>query len=167
MTHAADFSEVLAELEARGLRLAIAESLTGGALSASIVDVPGASRVLLGAVVAYTNEVKVQVLGVDPDTLDTYGAVSAQMAGEMARGVKQLLASAAGIASGQVISIATTGVAGPDADGEHPVGEVFIAIDWNDEALEVQHVRLAGNRAAVRSGTVATVVELLRSLLAK
>ena len=167
MSHIADFSDILAELEQRGLRLALAESLTGGSLSSSIVDVPGASRVLLGAVVAYTNEVKVVLLHVSSETLELHGAVSAQTAHEMALGAKQAMAQACSLPLDSVIGIATTGVAGPASDGSHQVGEVYLAIDWPGLGVEVQHLRLSGPREAVRSGAVSAVESLLRSLLAK
>ncbi|MFM6963137.1 MAG: CinA family protein [Micrococcales bacterium] len=165
--HSSDFTDILADCESRGLRIALAESLTGGALSAKIVDVPGASRVLLGGVVAYSNAMKRELLGVSSETLNLHGAVSAQTAGEMATGARLKMAGAAGLSADDVIGISTTGVAGPDTDGEHQVGEVFIAIEWPGKGLEVAHLRLAGDRAVVRSGTVAAVADLLRSLLAK
>ncbi|PPK98476.1 nicotinamide-nucleotide amidase [Kineococcus xinjiangensis] len=139
----------------RGLTVAVAESLTGGALSSALVDVPGASRVLRGAVVAYATDLKAQVLGVREDLLAERGAVDADVAAGMCAGVRTLLGAAVGVS--------TTGVAGPDPqDGQAP-GTVFVAVaaDWLGPAGLVRHCDLAGDRAAVRSGAVAAALALL------
>ena len=81
-------AEVLKRLNAAGLTLCTAESCTGGLVGKLITDVPGASRVYMGGVISYTNEVKHCVLGVSRQTLDRHTAVSAETAGEMARGVQ-------------------------------------------------------------------------------
>ncbi len=159
--------KLLPEFEARGLHIAAAESLTGGMLSAAIVDVPGASKVLLGSVVAYTNSVKAHLLGVDFETLEVHGAVSAQTATEMAHRVRVLLGDAGGVSLASTIGIATTGVAGPDADGEHQPGEVFIAAEDQSGETHIEHHHFAGSRAEVREATLVAAVELLSSLLAK
>ena len=100
--------------------MATAESLTGGLVCAALTDVPGASAVVRGAVVAYATELKAQVLGVDPDLLATGGAVQAEVARQMATGVCRVL--------GADVGVATTGVAGPDPQDGHPVGTVFVAV---------------------------------------
>ncbi len=108
-------------LEARGWRLAIAESCTGGALADAITERSGISRVYLGGVLAYDNSVKTGLLGVKNDTLIRFGAVSTQTAIEMARGARA--------ATGAEIAISTTGIAGPDGGSvEKPVGLVYIGL---------------------------------------
>ena len=112
---------VVAHLKTHGLTLAAAESLTGGLITKRITDVSGASSVLLGGCVTYTNEIKHKLLGVKEDTLNTFGAVSAECAMEMAEGVRAAL--------GADIGVSATGIAGPDGGTEEtPVGTVFIGI---------------------------------------
>jgi nicotinamide-nucleotide amidase len=106
----------------RGLWLATAESCTGGAVVARLTSVPGASRYVRGAVVAYDNAVKERVLGVDPAALRQHGAVSEPVALAMAAGARRML--------GADVGLATTGVAGPTGGSdEKPVGTIYIAID--------------------------------------
>ncbi len=111
-------SELLKE---KGAKLAVAESCTGGALSAAFTAIPGASGCFLGGVVAYSDEVKVKTLGVRPETLERHGAVSEPTALEMAEGVRRLC--------GSDYALATTGIAGPTGGTpEKPVGTVWIAV---------------------------------------
>ena len=108
-------------LRQRGLTLAAAESCTGGLIAKRMTDLPGASQVFRGGVVSYTNEVKVAVLGVRQETLDRFGAVSAETAREMAEGVRRI--------TGADIGLSVTGVAGPDPDERGtPVGIVYIGL---------------------------------------
>lgn len=108
-------------LTARGLTLSVAESCTGGLLSARITDVPGASRFYKGGACTYCNEIKIKLLGVKPETLERYTAVSVQTAGEMACGIARTC--------GTDIGIGITGYAGPDGgeDGT-PVGTIHIGL---------------------------------------
>ena len=163
----ADFGDIIATLTRQSLYLATAESLTAGLVSAAIVDVPGASKVFLGSAVVYTNSVKQHLLGVSGETLELHGAVSAQTAEEMARSARGLLSAAGGVELAKTIAISTTGVAGPDADGDHQPGEVFIAIADQHGDVHIEHLQLPGSRAEIRQSTVAAVARLLRSLLAK
>lgn len=103
-----------------GDTLAVAESLTGGAVSASVVDVPGASAVLRGGVVAYATDLKAQLLGVAPALLAAHGAVHPDVAAAMAEGVRGRL--------GATWGVATTGVAGPDPQDGRPPGEFHVAV---------------------------------------
>ena len=105
---------LVAALTARGLTVAVAESLTGGGVTAAVVDVPGASRVLRGGVVAYATELKAALLGVDADLLARTGPVHPDVAAQMARGVRSRLDADLGLA--------TTGVAGPGRPGGAPAG---------------------------------------------
>ncbi|MFM5904763.1 MAG: CinA family protein [Micrococcales bacterium] len=159
---AAAASEAAAVLQAatnRGLKLAVAESLTGGLVSAELAAVPGASNVLLGAVVAYQNAVKQSALGVPQDSLDRFGAVSGQVALEMAKGARVRFAGHCGITDELVVGLATTGVAGPDAIEGKAVGTVFIALSSfaGDRVVEL---KLSGSREQIRQGTVGAALKL-------
>jgi len=149
--------ELLAAVGARGWTLAVAESLTGGLVSATLVDVPGASSVLRGAVVAYSTDLKATLLGVDPVLLEQRGAVDPDVARAMAIGVRARL--------GADVGLATTGVAGPDPQDGHPPGTVHVAVSTPD-GTHVRSLRLAGDRAAVRAqsadAALALGVEILR-----
>ena len=149
--------ELLAAVGARGWTLAVAESLTGGLVSATLVDVPGASAVLRGAVVAYSTDLKATLLGVDPALLEQRGAVDPDVARAMAIGVRARL--------GADVGLATTGVAGPDPQDGHPPGTVHVAVSTPD-GTHVRSLRLAGDRAAVRAlsadAVLALGVEILR-----
>ena len=139
-------------VEARNWHLATAESLTGGMVGAVVTAVPGASRVYVGGVVAYTDEQKMQLLGVSKDALLRCGAVSAEVASAMAGGCRVRL--------GGEVGIATTGVAGPASDSRGtPVGTVFVACS-TPQAEAVVPLRLSGDRGAVRRGSTREVLEL-------
>lgn len=104
-----------------GLWLAVAESCTGGMLGHLITNVPGSSSYFKGGVIAYANEIKLGILGVHSETLDSYGAVSEQTVLEMARGVRSLFNAD--------IGISVSGIAGPDGGTEEkPVGTVWIGL---------------------------------------
>ncbi|MDR2113690.1 MAG: nicotinamide-nucleotide amidohydrolase family protein [Bifidobacteriaceae bacterium] len=144
-------------LREHNLTVATAESLTGGLVSAVIVDVPRASEVLRGAVVAYANEVKRDVLGVDAELLEERGAVNATTAAQMALGVRKLL--------GADVGISTTGVAGPDpADGVEP-GTAIVACSWAKEEPAVRVLRLQGSRAEIRTQVVTRALELAEATI--
>ncbi|WP_447040351.1 CinA family protein [Streptomyces sp. DSM 118878] len=113
-------SELVRLLAARGETLAVAESLTGGLVAAELTSVPGASKVFRGSVTAYATDLKRDVLGVDGKLLDERGAVDAEVARQMAHGVRGMLGADWGIA--------TTGVAGPDPQDGQAVGTVFVAV---------------------------------------
>ena len=117
-------------LTERNLTLATAESCTGGFIANRITNVPGASEVFLGGVVAYSNEAKKKFLGVRPETLSRHGAVSEAVAREMAEGARKKF--------GADFAIAVTGIAGPSGGTKaKPVGTVFIALaDGSGTAVE-------------------------------
>ncbi|KRF22816.1 CinA family protein [Phycicoccus sp. Soil802] len=150
-------SQVVAALVGAGRTVATAESLTGGLVCAALTDVPGASAVVRGAVVAYATELKAQVLGVDPDLLATGGAVQAEVARQMATGVCRVL--------GAEVGVATTGVAGPDPQDGHPVGTVFVAVAAEGR-VQVRELALAGDRATIRAGTVEAALDLVAEIVA-
>lgn len=156
---AAAIVDALVEREAS---LGVAESLTGGAVLAELVSVPGASRVLRGGVVAYATALKVSLLGVPESLLREHGAVHPDVAIAMARGVRTAT-SVDGVAA--QVGIATTGVAGPDPLDGAPVGRVFVAVaDARSE--RVRQLDVPADRAGVRRVAVDAVLELLAEHLA-
>lgn len=154
-------AEVLANLQARGFYLAVAESLTGGLLAAELVAVPGASKVFLGSVTAYQNSIKQNLLAVPASVLESRGAVSAETAEAMATGVREQFARAAGVPIERVIGVATTGVAGPDADGDKPVGLVYIGLDLPGHRVSSYRLELPGDRAQIRAAAVLSALSEL------
>jgi len=154
-------AQVLQALQNRGLKLAIAESLTGGALSAAFVDVPGASNTLLGSVVAYQTELKQGILGVSKQLLKERGAVDPEVATQMAEGARSLMAEKCGLEIKSVVGIATTGVAGPDAQDGKPVGEVHIAIT-TDTRSSTYVFHFSGGRNEIRAQAVLAAIGALR-----
>ncbi len=154
-------AEVLANLQARGFYLAVAESLTGGLLAAELVAVPGASKVFLGSVTAYQNSIKQNLLAVPASVLESRGAVSAETAEAMAIGVREKFARAAGVPIERVIGVSTTGVAGPDADGDKPVGLVYIGLDLPGHRVSSYRLELPGDRAQIRAAAVLSALSEL------
>jgi len=155
MTHL-NADEIVAQLRQRDLTIATAESLTAGMLSSAIADVPGASAVLQGGVVAYNNTIKHRILGVSADTLAARGAVDIETAKQMATGVRERFGAALGVA--------TTGVAGPDPSEGKAVGIVFIALAARD-TTSAKLLRFDGNRAQIRQATVAASLQLVAEWL--
>jgi nicotinamide-nucleotide amidase len=155
---AARVAALIESLVSRGQTVAVAESITGGLLCSTLVNPAGASRAVLGGVVAYSSEIKRDVLGVDGALLADRGAVNAEVALAMARGVRERL--------GANIGIATTGVAGPDSQDGISRGTAFIAIDLgNDSHSVVEKVTIPGTRDDVRFGVVLVALELLENSL--
>ncbi|WP_092864863.1 CinA family protein [Quadrisphaera sp. DSM 44207] len=152
----------MAALRAAGLTVAVAESLTAGLVSARLADVPGASAVLRGGVVAYATDVKAGVLGVDAALLAEHGPVHEQVALAMARGARDLL--------GADLGVATTGVAGPRPQGGQPVGTVHVAVAGagagGRPVLRAERLALPGDRAAVRAAAAAAALRLLAAATA-
>lgn len=133
-------------LVAHQLTVAVAESCTGGLLGAALTAVPGASTYVRGGVIAYADTVKIDLLAVDREQLARLGAVSAEVAASMARGVAQLL--------GADLGIAITGVAGPGAEGTtKPVGLIHVA-GWLGGRTEAVELREGGDREANRAAAV-------------
>ncbi|MFC0598900.1 CinA family protein [Streptomyces palmae] len=146
--------EALELLARRGQTLAVAESLTGGLVAAELTAVPGASRSFRGSVTAYATELKRELLGVDGPLLERRGAVDAEVARQMARGVRRLLGADWGVA--------TTGVAGPAEQDGKPVGTVFVAVRGPGGAGSVAELRLDGDRVGIRADSVRAALDLLR-----
>ncbi|MBF7083044.1 competence/damage-inducible protein A [Desulfallas sp. Bu1-1] len=152
-------NEVLEEvvgrlLVERGMTVSLAESCTGGQVMKRLSDIAGSSRYLLGGVVAYSNEVKISLLGVPRETINRYGAVSEQTARSMAEGVRKL--------TGSSLGIGITGIAGPDGGTpEKPVGLVYIALADKDNVF-CRGYRFPGQRRGVRSGAANASLNMLR-----
>jgi nicotinamide-nucleotide amidase len=141
----------------QGLTLATAESCTGGMVAQRLTSVPGSSRVFLGAVVAYSNEVKEVELGVPLEVLERHGAVSAEAAAAMAAGARERL--------GADIAVAVTGIAGPDGGSqEKPVGLVYLHAESPSGSRSADFV-FPGDREGVRRRAAVTALHLVRRLL--
>jgi nicotinamide-nucleotide amidase len=139
------------------LTLSTAESCTGGLFSSTIVDVSGASKTFMGGFITYSNEEKINRLGVDSESLKKYGAASSQTAKAMAKGVCKLV--------GTNIGISTTGIAGPTGGTEEkPVGTVFIGLCYNGEVISKRFL-FRGNRGKIRIRTVKMALKMLIDLI--
>lgn len=154
-------AELIAALTARGLTIAVAESLTGGLLTAELIRPAGASVVVLGGVVAYDTRLKHSLLGVDSDLLAEHGPVHPDVAKQLARNVRDRLAVAGRPAD---LGIAVTGVAGPDPQGAQQPGTVYIGLSFGDQTL-ARELLLSGSRDEIRAGTVAEALRWLGEAL--
>ena len=147
-------AKVCARLADRGLRVAVAESCTGGLLGACITAVPGSSKVFRGGIIAYDDAVKSRILAVAEPTLAIHGAVSPQTAQEMAVGSRRLLETELGIG--------ITGIAGPGgATDDKPVGLVYLALCDERDHTRVMELRLPGGRHAVRTQATSAALQML------
>ena len=145
-------ADLVVRLSASGQTVAVAESLTGGLVAAALTDIAGASVVVRGGVVAYATDLKAQILGVDEVLLAQVGAVDADVAEQMARGVRSLMGASYGLA--------TTGVAGPDQVDDKRVGTVYVAV-VGPASSQVKALSLSGDRGEIRARTVLAVLALL------
>jgi PncC family amidohydrolase len=138
--------------------LATAESLTGGLVSQLLTRVPGASEVFRGGVVAYATDVKSELLGVDPALIARAGVISADVAIAMAQGIATRVQARFGLA--------TTGVAGPQSQGDRPVGEVHIAVfDTQTQSSRVHSLKFSGTREEIREQTAIALFGLFLDIL--
>jgi nicotinamide-nucleotide amidase len=151
--------QVAASLLQAKLTIATAESCTGGLLAARLTDAPGASRYMLGSVVAYSNDVKVSLAGVDAQLITRHGAVSEEVAQALAEGARSRL--------GADVGVGITGVAGPDGGTrEKPVGLVWLSVAGPDpRARLTRSVQLPGSRADVRELATTVAMHLVRRAL--
>jgi nicotinamide-nucleotide amidase len=160
---ASSAGQVVALLAERGLTIAVAESLTGGLVASALIDVPGASAVVNGGVIAYNTELKHNLLGVDAALLASNGAVDAEVVRQMASNVRDRLMVGGKPAD---VGLATTGVAGPDSQDGQPVGTVFLGIAIGAQVCAVR-LSLSGSRADIRSATVREALTNLLEFLRK
>lgn len=154
---------ILLALGTRGLKLAFAESITGGELCSSFVAVPGASKVVAGSIVAYDSQAKRGLLAVDSQAIDSQGVVSREVAKQMALGAQVSFANALELKDSQVVAVSTTGVAGPDLQDGKPVGTTFIGVVFGDEVILFEHL-FSGTRNEIRTEVVAAAVAHLAAL---
>lgn len=153
--------QIIEQLRSSGRKLIFAESLTGGLLADAFISVAGASDVVLGSEVTYASELKVALLGVDEEILEAKGAVSAEVAAQMAQGVYAVGLGAADLEPGQLVALSTTGNAGPDGN---PVGLVFISI-YDGTRKKTREFNFEGNRSEIRAQAVNAAISLLREHL--
>jgi len=140
-------------MKARGMTVAAAESLTGGGLGVRLSRAPGSSEFFKGSAVCYTAEAKRDVLGVRQETLDGPGVVSQECAREMAGGARRIFRADLGVA--------LSGVAGPEAHGDQPVGTVCVGLSW-DGGEESRRLRAPGDRDMVRRWAEQAALDLVR-----
>lgn len=143
-------------LRERNETITCAESITGGALTSELVSIPGASHVLKGSIIAYSTEVKVSELKVEPTLIQEFGVVSEEVALAMARGVKAKFAAE--------WAISLTGVAGPGASHGVPAGTVWLAL-LGPGFQETVKLELMGEREMVRRGAVESALGVLERIL--
>lgn len=157
-------ARVVALAASQQVRIAVAESLTGGLLAAALVSVPGASRVFSGGVTAYNTDLKRSVLGVDESLLLERGPVDESVAQQMAAGVRSVCAVREhGVSVCADYGLATTGVAGPDPDAQtgQPVGTVWIAVSSSHGGRARLLHGVGESRNDIREATVRAALELL------
>ena len=143
--------ELVAALRAAGASVSTAESCTGGLVAARITIVSGASEAFKYGAVTYCNEAKNKILGVKKETLDSFGAVSAETAAEMAAGVRKIMNAE--------IGVSVTGLAGPNGGEGKPVGLVYVAVN-SDNYSEVTENHFSGDRISVRNQAADKALEL-------
>lgn len=148
-------AKLVTALSAKGLTCATAESCTGGGVGSAITSVAGSSAVFLGGVISYSNEVKADVLGVSRDSLASAGAVSSEVAAQMATGARRVI--------GSDLAVSLTGIAGPGGgSAEKPVGLVWFGLATS-KGVTTQSRIFPGDRAAIRSAAIAHALGLLLS----
>ena len=150
---------LVADLALRGQSVATAESLTAGLLAATLAGVPGASAVLHGGLITYSEDTKIALAAVPPQILEAVGPVAAPTARALAVGARQRCAATWGVG--------LTGVAGPEPHGGHPVGTVFLGLAGPPETgiAEVVELHLSGTRWDIRYGAVREAIVALRALV--
>ena len=146
-------------LRERKQTLATAESITGGLLGGAITEIPGSSDVFIGGVVAYNEQTKSQLLGVDATLFAAHGVVSREVALAMAKGARERL--------GSTWALSTTGVAGPGPSNGVPPGLVWIAIagPYAESAIFAEELHLVGDRQEVRAATIARAFDAFTRIL--
>ncbi len=149
--------QIVRKFQKEGWTLTTVESCTGGKVSAEIVNVPGASDVLMQGLVTYSNEAKMHYVGVREETLTAYGAVSEETAREMCEGAVKL--------TGTDAAVSTTGIAGPGGGTpEKPVGLVYIGATLHGHT-EIRKLNIDGDRQAVRDAACEEALKLLLSVI--
>lgn len=150
-------AEVLTALVRQRSTLAVAESLTGGLIGATITTVSGASKAFRGGVISYATDLKQALLGVPGDLLLREGAVHPEVAAAMAAGVARLCEATYGLA--------VTGVAGPEPQDGRPVGTVYVAVSGPHHEIHQRQLSLQGSRERIRIETMDQAIDLLASVV--
>lgn len=139
----------------QGCTLVTAESCTGGGIGAALTAIPGSSAVYKGGIISYSNELKIQLLGVSADTLNDKGAVSLEVAKQMAEGARKKLCAD--------YAVSVTGLAGPEGDSSgNPVGTVFIGFSDANRSI-VRHCLFQGGREKIRTQAITAALEMILS----
>lgn len=144
--------EAITALKARGLTVCTCESLTGGLICATLVDVPGASAVVRGGLITYQTDTKPLLAGVDAALIEAKGVVSAEVAAAMAEGARNRLHAD--------IAVSATGMASPGEPHEPPAGTVFVGVA-SDRGVRTIPLKLKGERQEVRQATVKAAIEAI------
>ena len=150
--------QVLAALSSAGQTIAVAESCTGGLLGARLTELPGSSAVVRGGLVVYSNEAKVALARVDPGLVESFGAVSEEVAVALADGARAVL--------GADVGVGVTGIAGPEGGSDaKPVGLVWLSVSHRDGRRLTRSVHLPGGRADVHDRATTVALQLVPRLL--
>lgn len=160
MTTSGTASQIIELCRNQGLKIAVAESLTGGLVADAFVSVAGASDVFLGSLVTYQDQLKSNLAGVSPSLIASQTAVDAEVSAQMAGGVRTKLATSMGLDERYVVSISTTGLAGPGSISGIPVGTVFLATATAAGISVHQHL-LTGDRESIRAQSCVLALEHL------
>lgn len=150
-------AKIISLLAERGETFAVAESLTGGLIGATVTGVAGSSAAFVGGVISYATDLKASLLGVPGDLLAAEGAVHPDVAAAMAAGVREV--------TGATWGVAVTGVAGPEPQDGRPVGTVFCGVSGPGGSLKVVDLRLTGDRHSIRIHTCEMALDLLVGVL--
>lgn len=152
-------TKVVQELRLSQKTVSLAESCTGGLISHRLTNVPGSSAVFLGSIICYSNDSKIRDLGISEEHLLTYGAVSAEVAMAMAKGIQSLFGSGLGLG--------ITGIAGPDGGTPNkPVGLVYMAIATPESATTFKH-SFTGSRTDIKQASSEKALEHIAHILNK
>jgi PncC family amidohydrolase len=143
-------------LHRRKMTISVAESCTGGLVAAALTDLPGSSEYFLGGMVTYANEAKIDLLGVDAEMIRKHGAVSRQVARQMAVGARTVF--------GSDVAVSVTGIAGPTAEGDKPVGLTFIGASDGKKTV-VRRYKWNGGRASNRVASVEAAIQLATEIM--
>ena len=144
--------EAITALKDRGLTVCTCESLTGGLICATLVDVPGASKVVRGGLITYQTDTKPLLAGVDAALIEEKGVVSAEVAAAMAEGARNRLQAD--------IAVSATGMASPGEPDEPPAGTVFVGVA-SEKGVRTIPLKLTGSRAEIRQATVKAAIEAI------
>ena len=142
----------IAALKAQGLTVSTCESLTGGLICATLVDVPGASNVVRGGLITYQTDTKTLLANVDAALIEEKGVVSTEVAMAMAQGTREKL--------GTDIAVSATGMASPGGENDPPAGTVFVGVSTQTGTYAIP-LQLAGDRPSIRRQTVQTAIEAI------